>query len=425
MMTNIRRRRSTGVNQLGTQNLDNNNTILKYGNLVRPSWQANNPSVFRLLPGLNPDDDYKSFDASYVGGDFGTWVQAVPVVNYAFEKKLSFTLAGSLEDDGWRNCPYCMLYNAIAKYAKSDMALGYYARMVDRGNRDRALPAPERIVLMPVLTYFKNDKELSTDNLSALDILLVKESAFLQIRNFLMNVWMGSPTEFDVTSPDKGSFLVMWNKEKRTPVGLDERCIMRQRSNIGYDLALSQSVPVLYSSIDGASAALTPAQVSWYKMMARPWDAVVRTTTAEEQMDMICRYAPAAAVVYAFQGTEYESYVTPEVKKRAASEPSMTGQTTYPTAINNSGFNKQGYQQPSNYAPYQQHPTYQEPQQPAYQAELPVQGSAFPVSAPVQPTAPKSEFNTRGPAPADVSRYAMDAMNAVEGDEGDDSGLPF
>lgn len=392
-------------------NDQSNSFLLKSGRLVRPGWNSNNPSVFRLLDGLNESDGCRSFSTCTVqtedGYDFGTWVQQARAALFAFEEKVSFILNTSPDEEmlTYRNGPYVRLYNAMKKYADGDSAIGYYMKMTDKNNKDRLLPDPAMVTFSPVITYYRNDKEVGLDNLYGLDILMIKRSLFELISNKMNQSWRGPVEEImDLTDPADGHFLVIWNKSKRTPDGISPEEIMSQQGSFGYNLALPKRHPILHCYYDGMSAAVSQELQDWYASQIRPWKDTIHYMSHEEQMGILNRFAPGQPMLYAFRGTEYESMLTDDVKRRAESEPKLVQEQVYPTA---------SYQQ----APVQRAPM---------PIQQPVINNGFEDLAddfePIQEEAPAPRLRRSpvGPAPSTVSSVMDSAMSRV-----DNNGIPF
>lgn len=392
-------------------NDQSNSFLLKSGRLVRPGWNSNNPSVFRLMDGLNEEDGCRTFSTCTVntedGYDFGSWVNQTKAALFAFEEKVSFVLNKSPDEDmlAIRNSPYVRLFNAMKKYADGDSAIGYYMRMTAKDNKDRILPDPVSVTFSPVITYYRNDKEVSLDNLYGLDILMIKRSLFELISNKMNQSWRGPVEEImDLTDPADGHFLVIWNKSKRTPDGISPEEIMSQQGSFGYNLALPKRHPILHCYYDGMSAAVSQELQDWYASQIRPWKDTVHYMSHEEQMDILNRFAPGQPLLYAFRGTEYESMLTDDVKRRAESEPKLVQEQVYPTAA------------------YQQAPVQRAPMP----IQQPVTNNGFEDLAddfePIQEEAPAPRLRRSpvGPAPSTVSSVMDSAMSRV-----DNNGIPF
>lgn len=412
-MSSFNSLRNNGMSRVGNRQGDSYNSIFRDCNAVRPMYASSRPSVFRPLPGLNPDDNFKSFDQCMLDdGEFGSWVQAITAVQFAFEKKLAFVLQRSLDDMDYVDSPYYVLYNAMYHYAQNPSCTKYWSDLTNPDNRNRLIPKPDTLVLLPVLTYYKGDREGTISGRSSVDVLSVRDSSFVGIKRTLQASFT-SEDYIDVTHPDEGAFLVWWNKQNPTPNGIPANAIQSQAGTCGYSTAIVKTHPRIGSSRDGMDARLTPEQMAWYSSVARPWSRLVNCKSFEEQAELICRHAPAGAVVYAF-GEEHPEWLTQEVRVRANSSERIGGQSFAPAvAPGYPSYAQPNYSQvppnysqaPVGYAPAQ--PNYESvPQAPAQHAGMQVKPRA------AVPRQPMDATPIPQPLSSEVSGTAYEAGGA-------------
>lgn len=388
--------------------------------IVTPAWKGG-PSVFRFLPGLNPDTGYQGFDACRVGdSQLGEWVYKAPVVQFAFSEGVSFCLQRENGDEDASSSPYCVLYNAMRAYAKTPNCTKYWSDMTDNAVQNRLIPKPDIVALIPVIVYHRGDKPAQQiEGMNSLDILLLKESVFSLIHRQLAGNWITGGS-MDLVDPQSGFFFTIWNKENGTPAGISQELIMSQQGNFGYSMAFTRDCPQVagckYSGLE--TAALTPNQTAWYTTMARPWSNIIKFMSHEEQAELIGKYAPPGAAIYAFSDS-HEEWITPELRKRFTPDQPRIGSAPV------QGYSVQDQQLPwaTDYPVYngggpafqqQGHQQFIQPQsKPVSYAASPAFGAPAAV-----PSAPASaEFNPRRSNMSELVAEIHQAMDVIESEE--------
>ena len=84
----------------------------------RPAWERG-ITVFRILPGLNPDTGYSTFDPMYLEDiEPGLWIYSTHVVQNAGidDRRVTFIMRDSFDNDDYNMAmsPYNVMYKAVS-----------------------------------------------------------------------------------------------------------------------------------------------------------------------------------------------------------------------------------------------------------------------------------------------------------------------
>lgn len=338
----------------------------------RPVYKSQYPMVMRIMPSINTDDG--TVDPCYnPDGSIGPAVGFFAGFTWAFEKRSSGVIQRNPQDDDWRNSPYATLYFSMWRLGQNPSAPRYVSEMTDKNNRDRPITPPEQFLPMYCKVLYRDGQEYPKDQFSELQVYVMKSNLFALVRSYLMERYMdGNPLDF--THPNKGAYLVLWNKSNPIPNGIPSTEVRTQQGAGGYSFAFTERFPSIGSSYDGMGPGLDQVQMDRYAQVFKPWDQIIKyDPDYQNQIRVINELAPANAVLYAFQAIP--DWITDGCRRRAATEkPVVPGQQQMYQV------QQPMYQQaPIQQAPIQQVPVQQAPvQQP--QAPMPEPtstGSAF------------------------------------------------
>lgn len=349
--------------------------------LVKPGFNGfRTPAVFRVMPGVDPGNP-RRFDVSVMDdGTPGEWFRSFPSVQYAFDKGVSFVLQEDYDDIGWpQHSPYMIVRRALLSLAKNPSTPMYVSNLVN----GKKAPFPDCKIQGAVvaMTYHKEDQDWQP-RADQLDILAISHGVSRLVLDMVGTQWSMSNNDFDISAPDKGAFIVLWNKEEVIePPGIDKTMIKYQAGSFGYGVAISPVFPKIGSMYDTIGATLSDQDVAAYKGVMRPWERIIDYRSYDDQAAIMCEFAPAGPLVYAW-GDVHPEWLTNSVKLRANNEPRIGG----PAPV-------QGYSTQPRYDDYnapqprQQRNMYQPPQQ-QEEPIRPRMGAGRPAPEPEEEEAP-------------------------------------
>lgn len=305
------------------------------------SYDKNHLTIMLPMSAKDPETgDFTPFkEGAGDDADFGDGICPVQAVQFAFGNNTAMILERYPGDPDVQDSPYALLQSSLRQYVENDdSAPMYFHKMVIKDETAKKgqslmIPAPEMLVAMPVITFYRKNEERPTDNIQEAEIFLMKKTFFLPIRDRVYELW-NQGFDMNATVPAMGKYLVVWNKERTAPIpGLNREDIFCQNGSFGYNFALTDRFPTLHTSYDGRVAKVTQSQCDAWRKIIRPITKYINYMDWEEQAALICRYCPSGPIIYAWRDVHPE-WISQDVWRRAKTEKQIVDiGTVYPAAV--------------------------------------------------------------------------------------------
>ena len=305
------------------------------------SYDKNHLTIMLPMSAKHPETgDFTPFkEGEGDDADFGDGICLVQAVQFAFNNNTAMILERYPGDPDVQDSPYALLQSSLRQYVENDdSAPMYFHKMVIKDETAKKgqslmIPAPEMLVAMPVITFYRKNEERPTDNIQEVEIFLMKKTFFLPIRDRVYELW-NQGFDMNATVPAMGKYLIAWNKERSNPIpGLNREDIFCQNGSFGYNFALTDRFPTLHTSYDGRVAKVTQSQCDAWRKIIRPITKYINYMSWEDQAALICRYCPSGPIIYAWRDIHPE-WISQDVWRRAKTEKQIVDiGTVYPTAV--------------------------------------------------------------------------------------------
>ncbi len=410
------RRLSAVLGNSGVSESSYQSYVLKpgVGDLVRPSWE--DPTVLRILPGLNPDNlaEFDPWRLSLRPDDYGQWFFPVDVANVSCEANNKASRAWILKDpfdsgyDSMRN-PLVILRNAVksAIQQKLPHAINWFSLVQGGQGRGAELDGPASCWLIRCFLLEHAGKRHSPPRGFTEDsktvYMLLKVSAVNALKRAMEQKkegFRGDPSDIashyvfgDPISLADGAYVTIFNREKDprqagAPQGGFNPFQGNSRGGYGGQQQVKGYDCFLTKDYHGGTANLMDYE-SVVRSKVAEWHSVVHIPTNEEQVRYLEQvYRPYSdMLVYALDDT-YGSVLDQGVRRE--------------------GLTKLGRMRPTEaaYAHHSSAPA-REPEQPA--------PAAAPAPAPQAPRAAASPFAAAPAAPQAAEATAPASPFAAQG----------
>ena len=286
---------------------------------VRPIWESGY-TVFRALPGLNPDTGYTTFDPLFINeAETGLWIYNTHVVAGAGidDHRVTFIMRDSFSGDDFNlaQSPYNVLYKSVKDMESLPLQQRIWSDfLVGRNGRGAALPNCRRPnYFVQCIPYRRGDHTFNAnDALSNLHVIRMTSSAGEALKKSL-DVMRTEHPDIDITALDQSWFVTLWNKKKPHPylhTAGDERAL-------SYECSLDQ----VYRGNDeyqGTSAALNGMDTR-IKSLVKPWDQVLRFPSFEEQADWLCYAFDSVPDMIMRAFADNPEWISEKIRRKAGS----------------------------------------------------------------------------------------------------------
>lgn len=286
---------------------------------VRPIWESGY-TVFRALPGLNPDTGYTTFDPLFINeAETGLWIYNTHVVAGAGidDHRVTFIMRDSFSGDDFNlaQSPYNVLYKSVKDMESLPLQQRIWSDfLVGRNGRGAALPNCRRPnYFIQCVPYRRGDHTFNAnDALSNLHVIRMTSSAGEALKKAL-DVMRTEHPDIDITALDQSWFVTLWNKKKPHPylhTAGDERAL-------SYECSLDQ----MYRGNDeytGASAALNGMEAR-VKSLVKPWDKVLRFPSFAEQADWLCYAFDSVPDMIMRAFADNPEWISEKIRRKAGS----------------------------------------------------------------------------------------------------------
>lgn len=283
----------------------------------RPAWERG-ITVFRILPGLNPDTGYSTFDPMYLEDmEPGLWIYSTHVVQNAGidDRRVTFIMRDSFDNDDYNMAmsPYNVMYKAVSGMKSLPVTQRIWCDLLEGGNgRSPSMPNPKKPqYFIQCIPYCKDDKTYNfNESLTQLHICRLTSSAGEALRKELDMMYI-QDNNFDVTALDQSWFVTIWNNAHKHPYTGAE-------GNSRFS-SYACSIDATYRARDefqGSDCMLTKYE-SQIKSLVKPWDQILRFPSVEQQADWLCYAFDAAPdmVMYAF--SDHPEWITERIRNKA------------------------------------------------------------------------------------------------------------
>lgn len=288
-------------------------------NEVRPIWESGY-TVFRALPGLNPDTGYTTFDPLYINeAETGLWVYNTHVVAGAGidDHRVTFIMRDSFSADDFNLAasPYNVLYKSVKDMESLPVTQRIWSDLLSgRNGRGAALPNCRRpSYFIQCIPYKRGDHTFNAqDALNSLNIIRMTSSAGEALKHTLDKARAEDPS-MDITALDQSWFITLWNKKKPHPythAAGDERAL-------SYDCCFDK----VYRGNDeyqGSSALLT-GMGDKIRQLVKPWDQVLRFPSFEEQADWLCYAFDSVPDMIMRAFADNPEWISEKIRRKAGS----------------------------------------------------------------------------------------------------------
>lgn len=284
---------------------------------IRPVWDRGF-LVLRLLPGLNPDTGYETFDPMYLSDtEPGMWIYSTHVVAGAGldDRRVTFIMRDSFDADDYNMAlsPYNVMYKAIKGMESLPVTQRVWGDLLEGGNnRPPALPNAKRPnYFVQCIPYCRDDKVFNfNESLSQLHVCRMTSSAGEAMRKELDMKYMADHS-FDATALDQSWFVTIWNNTHKHPYTGAE-------GNSRF-LTYACSVDDTYRARDeyqGSKATLSNYEQQ-IKSLVKPWDQILRFPSVEQQADWLCYAFDSVPdmVMYAF--SDHPEWISERIRNKA------------------------------------------------------------------------------------------------------------
>lgn len=441
------RRLSAVLGNSGVSESSYQSYVLKpgVGDLVRPSWE--DPTVLRILPGLNPDNlaEFDPWRLSLRPDDYGQWFFPVDVANVSCEANNKASRAWILKDpfdngyDSMRN-PLVILRNAVksAIQQKLPHAINWYSLVQSGNGRSAELDGPASCWLIRCFLLEHAGKRHSPPRGFAEDsktvYMLLKVSAVNALKRAMEQKkegFRGDPTDIashyvfgDPISLHDGAYVTIFNREKDprqagAPQGGYNPYQSNSRGSYGGQQQVKGYDCFLTKDYHGGTANLADYE-QVVKTKVIEWHSAVHIPSNEEQVRYLEQvYRPYSdMLVYALDDT-YGSILDQGVRREGLTKLGRMRPTEAAYAHHSAA--PQEVEQPASFP--QAAPVAQAPRQ----AASPF--GAAPAAPPVaEVTAPASPFAAQGwpsnVVPAHRSSESPDNPTSTRGTEQGNISVP-
>lgn len=328
--------RRSNMSKAQNQEVGNKFNVWKNDLLLKPGFRPvrlcwNGYTMVRFLPGLNPEDDYTTFDTFRYGEGYGTWIETVPVVMNMLPEaengSVSFVLPNSLDYETNFDCPYKRLWFALKRAIKNKVAKSDWKDLVIAGKFGTPLPQWKNAYFAYVNPYhadFKEkdrdknhpDRDIAPDEWSGSDILIMSASAYHALDSTLTECRNTLP--IDLTDPNAGAYVAFFPEKAPCTFGNEiMRSLPSEEQFKGYSVSIHDQYNVPGSRWNGFKPQMSEKLVAFHKAHAKPWERVFNIMSYDEQAEMLVRYMKGYEdlLCYAWEGTDW---VTKELRDKAA-----------------------------------------------------------------------------------------------------------
>ena len=362
--------------------------------IYRPSWNRTH-TVFRIFPGRNPEntDELDPFRLSDELRDYGDWIRRYDAVVSLGNPGSTFIIRDPMDDvmDVQQNPTWILFRTIDGAVKRGQCDPSWNPLRFGAAGRPAQLSAPADIYLVQGIVLEHRSKQLDPPLGMLAEqqtcVLMMSQSAGRALLDALdKRDAEGNYLYGDITDLDAGMYIDL--HQAGTPIiggppvavgqaapmlGMGANVVGAGGVPQGNDMSANRYECTLLPDYSGTLPNLTQIKDSLLSKI-KPWDAIVRHFTIEEQVGMICSAGlPATAVVYALQEA-YGEHIPQHVYEQARASQ---GQQFYqPTG---GAVGQPTYQQPVGGVPGQQLGGAPAPQQPLQQQQqLPFQQQQVP-----------------------------------------------
>ena len=273
--------------------------------------------VFKILPGLNPDDGGETFDPMWRSPfEFGSWQTSIPVVSCGKgDKMVTFCPLDSTADaTSLDDTPYYLVYNMLNEMRKRPIGDAgrvdaWVALLQDSGPTESAtIPKPQEHTFAFIIPIYNAKGIVDIEqNKNHINVLHLKTLGARALRDVCEECSRANP-EIDLTDFRDGPLVSMWSSNVAdpwtgTPSNRDDR---------NYHTRLLEAVPGTNITKDFSR------DREFYKNILAPWEYLIETPSLEQQAKWIMDVLPLDLLARAWEtsGGNYRDFVTQEMAQK-------------------------------------------------------------------------------------------------------------
>ena len=273
--------------------------------------------MFKILPGLNPDDGGETFDPMWRGPfEFGSWQTSIPVVSCGKgDKMVTFCPLDSTADaTSLDETPYYLVYNMLNDMRKRPIGDAgrvdaWVALLQDSGPTESAtIPKPQEHTFAFIIPIYNAKGIVDIEqNKNHINVLHLKTLGARALRDVCEECSRANP-EIDLTDFRDGPLVSMWSSNVAdpwtgTPSNRDDR---------NYHTRLLEAVPGTNITKDFSR------DREFYKNILAPWEYLIETPSLEQQAKWLMDVLPLDLLARAWEtsGGNYMDFVTQEMAQK-------------------------------------------------------------------------------------------------------------
>ena len=271
--------------------------------------------VFKLLPGLNPDDAGETTDPMILpNGKPGNWQTKLRIVSCGEPgKTVTYCEYDDYEDpSSIGDSPYSLAYKMCQQMSVLEEdninRIGDWVSLIKNGTATRAATMPKAAdrVYAFCVPYYTNkgvyDHELTKRKLH---VLCLKKKASEALDTKCYECFQADPP-IDLTDMQTGPFIAMWSGAASNPFTGEAG----NANKMEYNIQLFNKMPH-----NGASCDIS-ADKETYLNLLDSWSEIINFPSFEQQAKYLMKALPLDLLAQAWSDvTGYRSFVTPDMAK--------------------------------------------------------------------------------------------------------------